>query len=69
MDTYSLDPRTWRVLFLFRRSPLVRRSDRIEVLVNTLAVAISLLAVPFIATIATDVSAIPSNRRDLVVGF
>ena len=55
MDTYSLDPRGWRVLFLFRRSPLVRRSDRIEVLVVALAVAVSLLAVPFIATIATDV--------------
>lgn len=55
MDTYSLDPRGWRVLFLFRRSPLVRRSDRIEVLAIALAVAISLLAMPFIATIATDV--------------
>ena len=55
MDTFSLDPRTWRVLFLFSRSPLVRRSDRIELLVITLAVAITLLAVPVIATIATDV--------------
>jgi hypothetical protein len=56
MDTtFSLSPRTWRVLFLFSRSPLVRRSDRIEVLVIALAVAISLLAVPFIAAIATDV--------------
>jgi hypothetical protein len=55
MDTFSLDPRAWRVLFLFSRSPLVRRSDRLEVLVIALALAISLLALPFIATIATDV--------------
>jgi hypothetical protein len=55
MDTFSLSPRTWRVLFLFSRSPLVRRSDRIEILVIALAVAISVLAVPFIAAIATDV--------------
>jgi hypothetical protein len=55
MDTFSLDPRAWRVLCLVRRNPLVRRSDRFEVLVITLAVAISLLAVPFVATIATDV--------------
>ena len=55
MDTFSLEPRAWRVLFLFSRSPLVRRSDRLEVLVIALALAISLLALPFIATIATDV--------------
>ena len=55
MDTFSLDPRTWRVLFVFSRSPLVRRSDRLEVLVITLAVVISLVALPFVATIATDV--------------
>jgi hypothetical protein len=55
VDTYSLNPRTWRVLFLFNRSPLIRRSDRIEVLVMALAVVASLLAVPFIGAIATNV--------------
>jgi hypothetical protein len=55
MHTFSLDPRALRVLCLVRRNPLVRRSDRLEVLVITLAVAISLLAVPFVASIATDV--------------
>lgn len=61
MDTFSFDPRAWRVLCLVRRNPLVRRSDRFEVLVITLAVAISLLAVPFVATIATD--AYQANRN------
>jgi hypothetical protein len=55
MQTFSLDPRRWPAGFLFRRSPLVRRSDRLEVLTLTLALAISLLALPIVATIATDV--------------
>ena len=33
MDIFSLDPRARRVRFLLSRSPLVRRSDRLEVLV------------------------------------
>src|ERR1700751_5639737 len=55
MQTFSFDPRRWPVCLLFRRSPLVRRSDRLEVLALTLALAISLLALPIVATIATDV--------------
>ena len=55
MQTFSLDPRRWPVGFLVSRSPLVRRSDRLEVLAIALALAISLLALPIVATIATDV--------------
>ena len=55
MQTFSLDPRRWPVGFLFSRSPLVRRSDRLEVLAIAFALAISLLALPIVATIATDV--------------
>jgi hypothetical protein len=54
MQTFSLDPRRWPVGFLFSRSPLVRRSDRLEVLALVFALAISLLALPIVATIATD---------------
>jgi hypothetical protein len=39
---------------LFSRSPLVRRSDRLEVLAIAFALGISLLALPIVATIATD---------------
>ena len=55
MQTFSLDPRRWPVGFLLSRSPLVRRSDRLEVLALAFALAISLLALPIVATIATDV--------------
>ena len=55
MQTFSFDPRRWPVGLLFSRSPLVRRSDRLEVLAIAFALAISLLALPIIATIATDV--------------
>jgi hypothetical protein len=55
MQTFSLDPRRWPVGLLFSRSPLVRRSDRLEVLAIAFALAISLLALPIVATIATDV--------------
>jgi hypothetical protein len=54
MDTFSFDPRAWRVLCLVRRNPLVRRSDRLEMLVITLAAVVSLLAMPFVAAMATD---------------
>ena len=39
---------------LFSRSPMVRRSDRLEALALAFALAISLLALPIVATIATD---------------
>ena len=55
MQTFSLDPRRWPVGLLFSRSPLVRRSDRLEVLAIAFALAISLLALPIVAAIATDV--------------
>ena len=55
MQTFSLDPRRWPVGFLLSRSPLVRRSDRLEVLALAFALAISLLALPIVATIGTDV--------------
>lgn len=56
MQAFSLDPRRWPVRFLFSRSPLVRRSDRLEVLVIAFALAIALFSQPIIATIATDVN-------------
>ena len=55
MQTFSLDPRRWPVGLLFSRSPLVRRSDRLEVLAIAFALTIALLALPIVATIATDV--------------
>lgn len=30
MDTFTLDPRCWRIGRIFGRNPLIRRADRIE---------------------------------------
>ena len=55
METFSLDPRRWRVGWLFSRNPLLRRLDRLELIVFVFAVAISLLALPVAAAKGTDV--------------
>jgi hypothetical protein len=55
METFSLDPRRWRVGYLFSRNPLLRGSDRLEVLAVVFAVAVSLLALPIAAAKGTDV--------------
>lgn len=45
----------WRVAQVLGRNPLVRRTDRIEVIVMVLAVAVSLAVVPFAGAIGTAV--------------
>lgn len=49
METFTLDPRRWRVARLVGRNPLIRRSDRVEALVVLVALLASLLAVPLTA--------------------
>ena len=46
MDTFTLDPRCWRIGRIFGRNPLLRRTDRIEALVMLVALAVSLVAIP-----------------------
>ena len=46
METYTLDPRCWRVGRIFSRNPLIRRSDRIEALVTLIAQAVFLVTIP-----------------------
>lgn len=61
MDTFTLRwPRWLLLLRLFGRSPLVRKSDRIEALVFVLAVMVSLLAAPVAAAVGT---AVHDSRR------
>jgi hypothetical protein len=45
----------WRLAQALGRNPLVRRSDRIEVIVMVLAVAVSLAVIPFAGAIGTAV--------------
>ena len=46
METFTLDPRCWRIGRIFGRNPLLRRADRIEALVMLVALVVSLLAIP-----------------------
>jgi hypothetical protein len=51
VETYTLDPRCWRIGLIFSSNPLIRNSDRIEVLVTCAAVMVFLISVP-LASIA-----------------
>jgi hypothetical protein len=46
METFTLDPRCWRIGRIFGRNPLLRRADRIEALVTLVALVVSLIAIP-----------------------
>lgn len=46
METFTLDPRCWRITRVFGRNPLLRRTDRVEALIMVVALAVSLIAVP-----------------------
>lgn len=62
MDTFTLDPRRWRVARLCGRNPLLRRTDRIEALVLLVALVVTLIAVP----VAGVVGAVTYEARDRV---
>ncbi|OBG61816.1 MULTISPECIES: hypothetical protein [unclassified Mycobacterium] len=62
MDTFTFNPRRWRVARVFGRNPLLRRSDRIEALVVLVALAVSLIAVP----VAGVAGAVTYGARDRV---
>ncbi len=46
METFTLDPRRWRIARIVGRNPLLRRSDRIEALVVLLSLTAMLLTIP-----------------------
>jgi len=46
METFTLDPRCWRIGRIFGRNPLLRRADRVEALVMLVALVVSLVAIP-----------------------
>ncbi|MCV7379188.1 hypothetical protein BST11_15490 [Mycobacterium alsense] len=57
METFTLDPRRWRIARVFGRNPLLRRTDRIEAAVVLLAFAASLIAVPVAGVVGATVYA------------
>lgn len=54
MESFRIDPRCWQIARLFGRNPLLRRADRIEVVVILIALVVSLCALP-VAGIAGSV--------------
>ncbi|WP_156685568.1 Rv1733c family protein [Mycobacterium sp. Marseille-P9652] len=46
METFTLDPRRWRVARIVGRNPLLRRTDRVEALVVLAALLASIALVP-----------------------
>ena len=46
METFTFDPRCWRVARIFGRNPLLRRTDRVEALITVVAVLVTLMAIP-----------------------
>jgi hypothetical protein len=60
MDTFTLDPRCWRIGRIFGRNPLIRRADRIEALVTLVALIVSLVAIP----VAGVAALLVYNARD-----
>ena len=60
METFTLDPRCWRIVRIFGRNPLLRRADRIEALVMLVALVASLVAIP----VAGVVGGVTYGARD-----
>jgi hypothetical protein len=54
MDTFTVGLPRWLVV-LFSRNPLIRMSDRVDVLAVVLTVAVSLLSMPIAAAVGTAV--------------
>jgi hypothetical protein len=47
METFTFDPRCWRLARIVGRNPLLRRTDRVEAVVMLFALVVSLLTIPF----------------------
>ncbi len=62
MDTFTLDPRCWRIGRIFGRNPLLRRTDRIEALVMLVALAVLLIAIPVAAAVGIAVYEMRDSR-------
>jgi hypothetical protein len=55
MDTFTFDPRFWRIGRIFGGNPLLRRTDRIEALVSLIALLVALMGVSVAGVVGTVV--------------
>jgi hypothetical protein len=62
METFTLDPRCWRIGRIFGRNPLLRRADRVEALVTLVALIVSLVVIPVAGAVAMLVYDVRDSR-------
>ncbi|MGV7273615.1 Rv1733c family protein [Mycobacterium kansasii] len=55
METFTIDPRCWRLARLVGRNPLLRRTDRLEALLLLVVLVASLLLIPAAAIVGAEV--------------
>ncbi|KZS58722.1 hypothetical protein [Mycobacterium ostraviense] len=55
METFTIDPRCWRLARLVGRNPLLRRTDRLEALLLLVALIASLFLIPAAAVVGAEV--------------
>jgi hypothetical protein len=55
MHTVGLHRRSWWVVCAFGRSPLLRRTDRIEAIVNVVAIIVAVAVIPIAAAVGAAV--------------
>lgn len=55
MQTFTVDPRRWWIGRLFGRNPLLRRSDRIEVLATLAALVVALVGIAGAGAVGTAI--------------
>jgi hypothetical protein len=55
MQTLTFDPHRWWMARVVSRNPLIRRTDRVEVMAIIVAIVLSLAAIPVAAAVGTTV--------------
>ena len=75
METFTIDPRRWRIGRIFGRNPLLRRADRVEAVVMLVALLASLIAIPLAGVVGAvaygaraHLYAQEAQQRHLVTG-
>jgi putative copper export protein len=56
MQTLTFDPHRWWMARVVSRNPLIRRTDRLEVVAIVVAIILSVAAIPIAAAVGTTVS-------------
>ncbi|SPM42385.1 transmembrane protein [Mycobacterium numidiamassiliense] len=61
METFTLDPRCWRIGVILSPNPLIRRVGRVEALVTLVALGVALLAIPVAVVVGAAIYGIHAH--------